>query len=70
VIAFDLERRSMAGSYLKDFHVLDPGQVLAGVVTQLANSDSHALMLPHMQPHQPSTPGSQPGPEAVASPRT
>jgi hypothetical protein len=35
-------------SYLQDFPVLDPGQVLAGVVTQLTNSDNHASMLPHM----------------------
>jgi hypothetical protein len=34
--------------YLQHVAVLYPGQVLAGVVAQLTDPDSHALMLPHM----------------------
>ena len=36
--------------YLQHIAVLDPGQVLAGVVAQLTDPDSHALMLSHMLP--------------------
>jgi hypothetical protein len=40
--------------YLQHVAVLDPRQVLAGVVAQLPDSHSHVLMLPHVlsQTHQ------------------
>ena len=34
--------------YFQHVAVLDPGQVLAGVVAQLPDSDSHELMLSHV----------------------
>ena len=34
--------------YLQHVAVLDPDQVLAGVVAQLPDSDSHELMLSHV----------------------
>ena len=34
--------------YLQNVAVLDPDQVLAGVVAQLPDSDSHVLMLSHV----------------------
>jgi hypothetical protein len=33
---------------LQHIAVLYPGQVLAGVMAQLTDSNSHMLMLPHM----------------------
>src|SRR5216683_4898169 len=45
------DRPAMLG-YLQHVAVLYPGQVLACVVAQLANSDSHIPMLPHVLPQE------------------